>query len=119
MKVESHNIEVEELNETVLVHLEKVYQLTFNQLKVEEWIDEEVEEAFVMEGGYAEHYTERAMYSSSEDYLENHSYEEVIQDILEAEGKDILSKAKIITCCGDEIENKPEVYRCPTCKEAI
>ena len=43
MKVESHNIEVEKLNETVLVHLEKVYQLTFNQLKVEEWIDEEVE----------------------------------------------------------------------------
>lgn len=30
-----------------------------------------------------------------------------------------FKNAKKITCCGDEIENAPEVYRCPTCKEAV
>lgn len=33
--------------------------------------------------------------------------------------KSWLKDAKIETCCGDIIENKPEVYRCPTCKEAV
>ncbi len=98
MQLNDNQIEVFDLEEVVHIHLDEVYELTFDQLKVNEFVEAMVEDCFTMSGGYAEHYSEVPCYASEEDYLERHSYNEVVKEILEDYTKEqLIKEAKLLT----------------------
>lgn len=116
MKIELNNIEVED-NEVIL-HLDKVYVTTLEELGFDKYCEEMVEECTYMWGGYAEYYNESNVYESTEHFREQHTDEEIIQMILEdytiQELEDI---SLVVTCCGDIVQ--VDTDRCPTCKENL
>lgn len=98
MKVKLHNIEADYSEGYALVTWKgKQYEFNLSNIKFDEYCEETLENAVVFEGGYAEHYYERQVYSSIEEVVEDEGEEAIVQYLLEdIEEEEFLTFANIL-----------------------